>query len=72
MVPPTHMTLTLPTQEHHNLRRRSDLRRMPAALPPRAGRLQRVALRLAGWGRRPAVVAGRPVRLVPALEPTAL
>ena len=73
MVPmPTHMTLTLLAQEQQNLRRRSDLHRQKAALPAGPGRLQRVAFQLAGWGRRPAVIAGRPVRVVPVLEPSAL
>jgi hypothetical protein len=47
-------------------------RSRPAALPAGPGLLQRFALRVAGWGRRPAVVAGRPAVAAPAYEPSAV
>jgi len=45
---------------HRDLLGEADPRRLLAALPPEPGVLQRFAFRVAGWGRRPAVVAGRP------------
>jgi hypothetical protein len=50
-------------------RRRQELlpgaeRRLVAALPAGPGAIQRFALRVAGWGRRPAVVR-RPAAVAP-------
>ena len=46
--------------------------RLVAALPAGRGSLQRLALRVAGWGRRPAV-APRPAALLPrAYRPSAI
>jgi hypothetical protein len=60
------------TQErHHQLRRDAERCRLVAALPAGPGRLQRLAFLVAGWGRRPAVVSGRPVVAAPAYEPSA-
>jgi hypothetical protein len=57
---------------HEELLAEAGRRRLLATAPRDPGILQRFALRAAGWGRRPAVVAGRPAVAVPAYEPAAL
>ena len=49
----------------------ADRRRVLAALPRESGLLQRFALRVAGWGRRPVVVTGHPAVVRSAYEPSA-
>jgi hypothetical protein len=57
---------------HQELLAEAERHRMIAAPPAGPGTIQRLALRLAGWGRRPAV-APRPAGLAPrAYGPLAL
>jgi hypothetical protein len=49
---------------HQELLAAAESRRLAAALPAGPGTIQRLALRVAGWGRRPAV-APRPAGLAP-------
>jgi hypothetical protein len=73
MVPqPTDMTLIFIASRQRDLRPRSDRHRVYAIQPATPGLLQRFAFRLAGWSRRPAMVAGRPVQVASALELSAL
>jgi hypothetical protein len=69
---PTYMTLALADGRHQELLAEADRRRLLAAVPREPGLLQRFALRAAGWGRRPALVAGRPAVVPPAYEPLAV
>jgi hypothetical protein len=57
---------------HQELLADAERHRLVAALPAGPGALQRLALRAAGWGRRPAV-APRPAALLPrAYRPSAI
>ena len=57
---------------HQELLAGTERRRLVAALPAGPGTIQRFALRVAGWGRRPAV-APRPAALLPrAYRPSAI
>ena len=49
---------------HRELLAEAERRRLIAAAPAGPGAVQRFALRVAGWGRRPAVVR-RPAALAP-------
>jgi hypothetical protein len=69
---PVDMARTLTQDRHKEMLRDADRRRLLAALPAGPGLVQRFALRAAGWGRRPAVVSGRPVAAAPTYEPSAL
>jgi hypothetical protein len=69
---PIYMARALADGRHRELFWEADRRRLFAALPPEPGLLQRFALRVAGWGRRPVVVAGRPAVVPPAHEPSAI
>jgi hypothetical protein len=62
---------------HQELLAEAERHRLITVLPAGPGTLQRLALRVAGWGRRPAVaprpVAPRPVALLPwAYRPSAI
>jgi len=57
---------------HQELLAEAGRRRLVATAPRDPGLLQRFALRAAGWGRRPAVAAGRRAAAGPAYEPAAL
>jgi hypothetical protein len=73
---PIYMTSVLAGSRQQKLRQQAERRRLTAARPAHPagpGMLQRIALRAAGWGQRPAVVAS-PLALVPqsqACEPAA-
>jgi hypothetical protein len=57
---------------HQELLAEAERRRLVAALPAGPGALQRLFLRVAGWGRRPEV-AHRPAALLPwAYRPSAI
>jgi len=68
---PVDTARALTRQRYLELLRDAERGRLIAALPAGPGRLQRFAFRIAGWGRRPAVVSGRPVAAAPACEPSA-
>jgi hypothetical protein len=53
---PIHMARGLADGRHQELLAEAERRRLIAAVPAGPGAVQRLALRVAGWGRRPAVV----------------
>lgn len=53
---PIYMAQGLADGRHQELLAEAERRRLTAALPGGPGAVQRFALRVAGWGRRPAVV----------------
>jgi hypothetical protein len=53
---PIHIAHRLADGRHQELLAEAERRRLVAALPAGPGTLQRFARRVAGWGRRPAVV----------------
>jgi hypothetical protein len=55
---PIYMARDLADGRHHELLAQAERRRLLAAVPRQPGLLQRFALQVAGWGRRPAVTAG--------------
>jgi hypothetical protein len=57
---PIYMARDLAEGRHQDLLAEAQHRRLLAAVPRQPGLLQRFALQLAGRGRRPAVIAGRP------------
>jgi len=61
---PIYMARGLADGRHQELLAEAERHRMTAALPAGPGTIQRLALRVAGWERRPAV-APRPAGLVP-------
>jgi len=61
---PTYMARELADRQHQELLAEAQRHRMIAALPAGPGTIQRLALRVAGWGRRP-TVALRPAGLAP-------
>jgi hypothetical protein len=61
---PIYMARGLADGRHRELLAEAERRRLIAAVPAGPGAVQRFALRVAGWGRRPAVV-GRPAALAP-------
>jgi hypothetical protein len=61
---PIDMARGLAGGRHQELLAEAERRRMIAALPAGPGTIQRLALRVAGWGRRPAA-APRPAGLAP-------
>ncbi|MFY9931572.1 MAG: hypothetical protein WAK82_26575 [Streptosporangiaceae bacterium] len=69
---PTYKARVLADRRHQELLAEAERRRLIAALPAGPGTLQRLGLRVAGWGRRPAV-AHRPAALLPwAYRPSAI
>jgi hypothetical protein len=69
---PIHMARGLANGRHQELLAEAERRRLIAAVPAEPGAVQRLALRMAGWGRRPAVAPG-PAGLAPrAYGPLAL
>ena len=62
---PIHMARGLADGRHQELLAEAERRRLIAAVPAGPGAVQRFALRVAGWGRRRAVVRR------PALAPRA-
>jgi hypothetical protein len=69
---PVYMARGLADGRHQELLAETERHRLVAALPAGPGTLQRLALRVAGWGRRPAV-APRPAALLPrAYRPSAI
>jgi hypothetical protein len=69
---PVDMARTLTHDRHQEMLRDAERRRLIAALPAGPGPLQRFAFRVVGWGRRPAVVSGRPVAAAPTCQPSAI
>jgi hypothetical protein len=61
---PIYMAQGLVNGRHQELLAEAERRRLIAALPAGPGGIQRFALRVAGWERRPAV-APRPAGLAP-------
>jgi hypothetical protein len=61
---PIYMTQALTSSRHQELLAEAERHRMATALPAGSGAVQRLALRVAGWGRRPAA-APRPARVAP-------
>ena len=61
---PIYMARGLAVGRHQELPAEAERRRLIAAVPAGPGAVQRFALRVAGWGRRPAV-APRPAVLLP-------
>ena len=61
---PIYMASGLADARHRELLAEAERRRLIAAVPAGPGAVQRFALRVAGWGRRPAV-ARRPTALAP-------
>jgi hypothetical protein len=57
---PIPMARDLADGRHQDLLAEAGRRRLLAAVPRQPGLLQRFALQAAGWGRRPAVIAGHP------------
>jgi hypothetical protein len=53
-----YMAQELVNSRHQELLAAAERRRLIAALPAGPGAIQRFALRVAGWGRRPAVAPG--------------
>jgi hypothetical protein len=53
---PIHMARGLADGRHQELLAEAERRRLIAAVPAGPGAVQRLALLVAGWGRRPAVV----------------
>jgi hypothetical protein len=61
---PINMARGLADDRRQGLFAEAERRRLIAAVPAGPGAVQRFALRVAGWGRRPAVVR-RPAALAP-------
>jgi hypothetical protein len=61
---PIYMARGLADAQRQELLAEAERRRLVAALPAGPGAIQRFALRVAGWGRRPAVVR-RPAAVAP-------
>jgi hypothetical protein len=61
---PTYTARGLADRRRQELLPGAERRRLVAALPAGPGAIQRFALRVAGWGRRPAVVR-RPAAVAP-------
>jgi hypothetical protein len=61
---PIYVARGLADGRHRELLAEAERRRLIAAAPAGPGAVQRFALRVAGWGRRPAVVR-RPAALAP-------
>ena len=61
---PIYLARGLADGRHQELLAEAERRRLVAALPAGPGTLQRFALRVAGWRRRPAVVR-RPAATAP-------
>lgn len=61
---PIYMARGLVDGRHRELPAEAERRRLIAALPAGPGAVQRFALRVAAWGRQPAVVR-RPAALAP-------
>jgi hypothetical protein len=61
---PIYMARGLADAQRQELLAGAERRRLVAALPAGPGAIQRFALRVAGWGRRPAVVR-RPAAVAP-------
>ena len=61
---PIYVARGLADGRHKELLAEAERRWLIAAVPARPGAVQRFALRVAGWGRRPAV-ARRPAALAP-------
>lgn len=61
---PIYMAQGLADGRHQEMPAGAERRRLAAALPAGPGLVQRFALRVAGWGRRPAVVR-RPAAAAP-------
>jgi hypothetical protein len=61
---PIYLARGLADGRHQELLAQAERRRLIAALPAGPGAIQRFALRVAGWGRRPAV-SSRPAALAP-------
>ena len=61
---PIYMARGLADGRRQELLAEAERRRLVAALPAGPGAIQRFALRVAGWGRRPAVVR-RPAAVAP-------
>ena len=61
---PIYMARGLADGRRQELLAGAERRRLVAALPAGPGAIQRFALRVAGWGRRPAVVR-RPAAVAP-------
>jgi hypothetical protein len=55
---PIYMARGLADGRHQELLAEAERRRLIAAVPAGPGAVQRFALRVAGWGRRPAVARG--------------
>ena len=69
---PIYVARGLADGRHKELPAEAERRRLIAAVPAGPGAVQRFALRVAGWGRRPAV-APRPAALLPrAYRPSAI
>jgi hypothetical protein len=69
---PIYMARGLADGRHEELPAEAERHRLIVALPAGPGTLQRLALRVAGWGRRPAV-APRSAALLPrAYRPSAI
>jgi hypothetical protein len=56
---PIHMARGLADGRHQELLAEAERRRLIAAVPAGPGAVQRFALGVAGWGRRPAALAPR-------------
>jgi hypothetical protein len=69
MHPETAFALTRDRQ--WELRLEADRASVAASRTSHPGLVQRLAVRVANWGRRPAIVAGRPVVMACALASTA-
>jgi hypothetical protein len=61
---PIYVARGLADGRHKELLAEAERRRLIAAVPARPGAAQRFALRVAGWGRRPALIR-RPAALAP-------
>ena len=69
---PVYMARGLADGRHQELLAEAERHRLVAALPAGPGAVQRLTLRVAGWGRRP-TVAPRPAALLPrAHRPSAI
>jgi hypothetical protein len=69
---PIYMARGLAEGRHQELLAEAERRRLIAAVPAGPGTVQRFALRVAGWGRRPAVVRRPAARAPRAYGPLAI
>ena len=69
---PIYLAQGLADGRHQELLAGAERRRLVAALPAGPGTIQRFALRVAGWGRRPAVVRRPAAAGPPAYGPLAI